>query len=505
MSDFIPATTGLSRVFVIEGRAGPENEPVFYSCYRAQALSQSFGDVTDIECPDPTRPGKYVTVGQFQSGEERAEITLEGRYAIDIRSTLLRLARAACPVDSQVHFGDCEDLSDHNSFKKILFLENSLLSAYNTEDLGSLSDDDTSEVNESVDLSADEVYDIIAATWVSKAGDLVTNEVIDVAICDEVSCGGDCGDPSMGCNRIFAISIQAGGSPGTPPDVIYSVDGGTDWYADDIDTLGAAEDPSAVDCLKGYLVVVSNDNGYAHYCLLTEFDEFGTDPAFTEVQTGFVAGGEPNDIVATDTQAFIVGDAGYIYNMATPPNGVTVLDAGTLTISNLLAVDALSDSFAVAVGADGVILFTEDGSSWQLLTTPPVGVGVDITAVAIKSKQEWWIGTDAGDLYYTLNAGLNWTEKAFPGSGATVDVITDIKIQTDSIMHVSFYTTTPDGRVVTSFNGGYDFVAMPLGTAVFPANDQINALAVCKVDPELVVAVGLADDGADGIIVTGKM
>ena len=60
MPDFIPATTGLSRVFIIDGRAGPENVPEFFNCYRAQALSQSFGDITDIECPDPTRPGQYT-------------------------------------------------------------------------------------------------------------------------------------------------------------------------------------------------------------------------------------------------------------------------------------------------------------------------------------------------------------------------------------------------------------------------------------------------------------
>jgi photosystem II stability/assembly factor-like uncharacterized protein len=366
-------------------------------------------------------------------------------------------------------------------------LENALLSAYNTEDLGSLSDDDTSEVNESVDLSADEVYDIVASTWTVNAGDLVTNEVVDVVICDEVSCGGDCGDPSMGCNRIFAITLQAGGSPGTQGDIVFSVDGGTDWYAHDIDSLGVAEDPSAVDCLKGYIVVVSNDNGYAHYALISEFDEFGTDPDFTEVQLGFVA--PPNDIYALDTMAFIVGDFGYIYRMDVAPNGVMVLDAGTLTISNLLRVHALSDSFAVATGEDGVILFTEDGTAWQLLVTPPVGVGVNITAVAVKSKTEWWIGTDAGDLYYTLNAGLNWT---------------DIVFSTDSIMYVSYINDTPVGVIVASFNGGYDFVAMPLGTALFPANLALNRIAACEVDPELVVTVGI-EAGADGIIVTGVM
>ncbi|GAG23491.1 unnamed protein product, partial [marine sediment metagenome] len=37
MSDFIPATTGLSRVFIIEGRARPDHVPEYFSCMRGQA------------------------------------------------------------------------------------------------------------------------------------------------------------------------------------------------------------------------------------------------------------------------------------------------------------------------------------------------------------------------------------------------------------------------------------------------------------------------------------
>ena len=49
MSDFIPAQTGLSRVFIIEGRARPDHVPEYQSCMRAQALSKSFGDVTGCD------------------------------------------------------------------------------------------------------------------------------------------------------------------------------------------------------------------------------------------------------------------------------------------------------------------------------------------------------------------------------------------------------------------------------------------------------------------------
>jgi len=502
MSDFTPATTGLSRVFIIEGRAGPEHEPVYHSCVRAQALAKGFGDITDIECPDPNRPGAYVKVGSFQSGEERATITLEGRFAVDVRSELMRLASKRCAVDVQLHFGTCQDLSNPNDFSKVLYLEEARLMSYNTEDLGSLQSADEAAVNESVEISAIKVYDITAAAWAEKAGDLVTNEVYDVVICDEVSCG-DCGDPSGGCERIYSITKAAGGSPGTPPDVVYSVDGGITWYAHDIDSMLTAEEPSAVACVLGYLVVVSNATASLHYALLSEFDKYGTDPDFTEVATGFVAGGEPNDIVSLGTMAFIVGDGGYVYRLDAPANGVTVLEAGTQTFSVLLAVAALSTKFAVAVGEDGVILVTENGEDFSLITTPPVGVGVDLTAVALKSKTEWWVGTSNGYLYFTEDGGTHWTEKTFPGSGA--GAVRDIAIATDSIMYFAHDTATPVARVFASFNGGFDFVAMPLGAGIMPDADRFNAIAACTADPELVVAVGLNGNGTDGVITVGKM
>lgn len=498
--EFVPATTGLSRVFLIDGRAGPENAPEYFSCYRAQALSQAFGDITDIECPHPTRPGVYEKVGSYQSGEERATLTLEGRYAIDLRSRLMRLAKNKCAVDVQVHFGDCEDLSDHNAFKKILYLQDVLLSAYNTEDLGSLSSGDTAPVNESVDLSAREVFDIIPMAWTSRAGDLVTTEVLDVVICGEVECG-NCGEPSGGCDHIYAITKQAGGSPGTPPDVVYSLDGGVTWYAHDIDSMGAAEDPDEVDCFKGYLVVVSEDSGSMHVADLDEFDEHGTDPDFTEVSTGFTAA--PTCIKALNTKAFIGGASGHVYSMTNPLDGVTELEGGALTLSRLLAIDALNEMFVVAVGEDGIILKAEDGETFSVISTTPVAIGVDLLCVALKDKDEWWVGTSTGRLYYTLDRGVHWTEKSFPGSG--VGDVRGIDIQNESIMHLAVRYTAPDaGRILTSFNGGYDWEIMPLGSALMPTATHFNAVMGCRKDPELVVAGGLLS-GVDGIIITGKM
>ena len=499
MSDFIPAQTGLSRVFIIEGRARPDHVPEYQSCMRAQALSKSFGDVTDIECPDPTRPGAYIKVGEVQAGDERSTLTLEGRYAVDVRSRMLQLAQRKCSIDVQLHFGICEDLSNHNNFTKILFLEDARLVSYDTEDLGSLQSEDAAPINETVEISATTIYDITRSNFAQKADDIVTTEVIDVVACDTISCG-ECEDESTGCEKFYSVTKQAGGSPGTPPDVVWTVDGGINWEDDDIDTLGAAEDPSAVACVMGYLVVPSNDTNSVHIVDLDELDGI-VDPAFQEVTDGFIAGGEPNDIASVGTKAWIVGDFGLIYVMTDPTAGVTIQDNGATTSSVLNAVAALNANVAVAVGNDGTVVYTIDGETWQLTETNPVGPGTDLGAVAIKSKDVWFVGDSNGFVWYTLDRGAHWSLKAFTGDGA--GIITDIAFATDSIGYITQVSDPALGRILATYNGGNDWVVMPQGDGVMPATLGLNAIAPCRNEPELVVAVGLGE-GTDGIIILGS-
>ncbi len=503
MSDFVPMDNSMTRVYIIEGRARPDHVPDFMACMRADALSQGFGDVTDIMCPDETSPGKYVKIGEFQTGEERATITLEGRMAVALRSKLMRLAKQKCPFDVQLHAGNCEDLSNFSEFKKSIFLESGRAATYDTDPLGSLQDDDRAEVNESIELSARVVYDTVAMGFNEEAGDIVTNEVLDVVACDSISCG-DCTDESSGCQKWYAVTSAAGGSPGTPPDVVYSIDGGDTWFAHDIDVLGATDDADANACVGAYHVVVSNAAGGIAYVLLTELDGI-TDPAYTLTTAGVVAGGEPNDIWSVGNKAYVVGDWGYIYDTIDPTGGLTVRDAGDLTVSNLLTVHGLSSSYALAAGNDGVILVSIDGTNWALATTTPIGIGTNINVIKAKSKTEWWIGTSAGEIWYTLNSGTTWTLRAFPGSGA--GIVHDLEFATDSILYVSHSTAAPLGRVLASFSGGSagSFQVLPQDTTLMPANDRFTAIAACLADPGKLVSVGLADNAADGIIVVGSM
>jgi len=498
--DFIPAQQGWTRVFITDGRARPDHGPEFMACFMAGALDKSFGDISDIECPHPNVPGKFLKVGQIRSGDERATIDLVGRHALDIRSRMLQLGLKGCPLDVTVHYGDCEDLEVFTEFKKVMFLEDAYITSYSTSELGTLSSDGQAEIDETAPISAQTVYDYTPLKFSEEAADVVTNEVLDVVICDDISCG-YCEEESDGCQKIYALTTSAGGLPGTPADVVFSLDGGDTWYAHDIDTLGAAEAPNALACIGEYLVVVSNASNSLHYALLDDVTDV-IDPAWTEVAVGFVAGGEPNDIWSVGTKAWIVGDFGYIYVCTDPTAGVTVQDAGETTISQLNAVHALNKNFAVAVGNDGVVVVAEDGTRWSLTPTNPVGPGTDLTSVWVKSKTEWWVTASDGNLYYTLNGGETWTQKAFIGDGAgTAEAIV---FATDSIAYLSHTTAAPLGRLLASFDGGYSWIVLPQLPGLIEANDRFNALAACQADPKLLVAVGLHDNGTDGIIVVGE-
>jgi hypothetical protein len=495
-----PLKTANSRVFLIEGRARPDHQPSYQSCLRMMGVSQGYGDIERIENPDPNQYGKFIEVGQIRGATERATTSLEGRYAIDLRSTLMRLARGGCAVDVQLHLGECQDPSDFNTFSKILILEQAQLTTYNTDDLGALQSGDNAAVNENADLSAKDMYEVVPISFGVQAGSIVTNEVLDVVICDSPSCG-DCEVESDGCKKIYAITKGAGGSPSTPPDLVFSEDGGVNWYAVDIDSLLTAEDPDGLACLGTYLIVVSEDSLSLHYVDRAAFDT-DTPPDFEEVATGFVVGAGPRAISSYGDTAWIAGGNGYIYKTTDPTAGVTVVDAGTLAVSVMNDIHAYSEDVIVAVGNDGAIVYTENGETFALAGNP-VGVGVHLYCVFVKSKTEWWVGTSTGRLYYTLDGGTTWTQKAFAGSG--VGRVDDIQFSTDSVGFIAHATAAPRARILRTYDGGFSWKVTPERTgATLPLADRVNALAVCPENPNFVVGVGLADNGTDGIIIVGS-
>lgn len=495
------ARSDFSRMFLVQDKAAPNHVPTYQGWWRAGAFSWSQGDVTLIYKPSDTEYGKFDVVGKVPGEPGNPELVVGARYTLD-RSELLRLVKMACDHDLQVHMGQCYDPRDFNhGWEKILVVESARISEYSTDDLGALEPSERAAVNEEVTFSGETAYEIKRMTLAKKAETQVTREVVDIAICDAESCG-SCGSSSDGCQVILAVTVSAGASPGLPATVIFSKDGGLTWATTTVDTLLVSEAPTAMECVGTYLVITSNASKTAHYAPTA--DILNGIESWTEVSTGFVATGEPNDISsAGPTFTWLVGDTGYIYFTEDITAGVEVQDAGVATNQNLMAVHALDSEHVVAVGISNAVVYTDNGgSTWTSITGP--AAGEDLSCVWMKSETTWFVGTNKTDgrLYYTTDTGTTWTEKTFSGSGVAGSKTEDIKFATNSVGFMSHTTATPLGRILRTIDGGNSWYVLPEGNGSIPDNDGLNALTVCG-DPNIVYGGGVTVAAGDGIIIAG--
>ncbi len=465
----------------------------------AGEVDWALGDVTKVEEPSRDAYDAFDIVDTIKGTRGLPTLPITFRMQKTL-SDILRLVRKGCEVDVQVHIGSCKVPSDFNggwSDGKVLVLSRANPTNYSTDQIGALQSDDRAIVMETVPFTGLDYYEIgpVLASLQGEAA--VTDEVLDVAICDAINCGA-CGLPSDGCQVVFALLSDSSGSPGLPAAVVYTTDGGSTWTRRDITTLGLAEAPNRLACVGTNLVVVSEASASLHYIPIADIT--AGEGSWTEVTTGFVGGGEPRAIVSiSPTETWIAGAGGYIYFTDDPTAGVEVQTAGDVTTQDLNAIEALDERTLVAVGASNAVVYsTNGGTTWALVTGP--AVAVTLNAVALETELVWLIGDANGSLWYTLDGGENWTEKSFSGSGD--GQVRDIVFATPQVGYMAHDTSAGVGRVFRTIDGGFSWYQIPEATGqTFPTNDRINALAACADDANILFAGGLAGDGSDGVLI----
>jgi hypothetical protein len=351
------------------------------------------------------------------------------------------------------------------------------------------------------------VYDIGTLSFGEQATAEVTRQIVDVAYASAYECG-RCGPGNDGTKWRYALQQDDGASTGIKASVIYTTDGGATFSTSTITTLAGNDTVVALDVMGGYLIVLSDTGNAYHYAPIDDLT--GAVGAWTAVTSGFVALKLPRDIwVAGPTYAIIVGDDGYVYELDGVGNAVAVLNAGNATTEDLRRVDGV-DSTVVAVGTSGAVIVSSDrGITWAT-TQSSLGVADTVQAVSVLDAYLWWVGTAAGNLYYTETGGASWSTRSFSGSGA--GQIYDIVAATFEVIYVSHSTATPDARILASITGGAVFDLSTLTNQRrlkgLPTFDIANRLAVPRTGAigskanHLLIG-GLAGNGTDGILLHG--
>ena len=493
-------SNSFTRVWLTPFSAGPGNQPSYEGLARVDTPDWALGDISPIHVPDPDRYGAFLVAGKIRGAQALPTMSLQWRYTADRSSVLDRIVRNSCDHDIQIHIGECQDPQDFNGgWTKILILERAGATNWTTSQLGTLSPDERALVNEDVPFTGEILYHIYRMIYEEQAASEIVQEIVDVVICDTVTCGA-CGLPSNGCDRVLALTLSAGGSPGLPAEIVFSEDGGLTYSDTNITTLAANEDPNEMACVGINMVVISEDSESLHYAPLA--DIFAGTEVWTEVTNGFVVAFGPLAIHSESPRhTWIVGETGYIYFTSDPTASVVVQDAGVATSQNLLSVHAYDILNVVAVGESNALVNTRNGGdTWTAILGP--NPGVNLNTIWMRGPDEWLVGDAGGQLWYTLDGGANWTEKVFPGSGA--GVVRDVHFATRSVGYMSHDTAAPLGRVLRTINGGFSWYVAPEGNTSVPANDRFNMLAPCINDPNVMWAGGLGDDASDGILVKGS-
>lgn len=480
-----------TRTFIQEGGPSGSNAVEYMGCTMLGNVAIPLGDKRVIWCPSPDQYRAFVPVDREVSrpGNPTTELTAwMQRKGVDRQA---RMAREKCAFNLYQNMGRCSRPENFDEGEKTLIIEGAEFTEITFNALGVL-DSDSAPVAITTPIVFEDAYEVVPITFSEKAAALVTVEVVDVAICDAVSCG-DCDDPSNGCEDIYAITLGTGGSPGNAPEIIYSNDQGVSWAESTVSTYNGSEGVNAIACV-GSLLVVCSDLGQSH-----SWANKSDPTTWTEVSSGYVAGKGPRAIwVKSEREVFFAARGGYIYKAVDVTSSVTAVEAGVQTTQNFNDIGGYGNTL-VAVGASNAVVFSKDGGVvWNSVTGPAVAIALN--CVWVKSYKEWWVGTANGKLYYTINEGSTWTEKTFSGSGAgTVD---DVVFTTPSVGYMAHATATPVGQIFKTKDGGFTWKNTSDYVGTMPDNDRINNVAVCQ-DPNFVVGVGLGGNATDGIIVVG--
>lgn len=461
------------------------------------------GGIEPIRVHDWRRRGAYRTVGRTVEAADLPTVSIE--FMLKHGGVSWIAGDLTCYQNFYELVGTCRNPDDFANGWSDFVTVYSYAEATDRSRTGNTSfEDDDSSMHE-VEWTLASFYDVGGLSFGEKAAIPVEREVLDLVYASTVQCG-NCGVTDNGTQRWYALTKSSGaGSPGTPAEVIYTADGGLTAGNVNITGLTGTVDPTAIEIVGNYVVVLVADQDAYYYAELNTLT--GVPGTWTQVTTGFVAANTPNDIyVVSPTEVYFCGDGGYIYRSTDITAGVSVISAANATSTDLVRISGIDDTI-VAVGESGVIIKSVNrGATFATATLSPTSA--TIRALAVLDEWRWWIGTSGGKVYYTVTGGELWTEQTFSGSV----VIDDIVFSTDEVGYIASRTSTPAARLFTTYNGGANWSSSATSgnprILNFPTFSRANRIAVPRdVDSttaaNTVALGGLSGGGTDGVIYLG--
>jgi hypothetical protein len=499
-------TQRMSRLFFQMGGAAPDNPVTFYgqnNQYAAlEGVKESYGSVDPIYMRDPSNTDSWTILGRKRAVPDLSTASLTMMQ--NIGYVPRNLGTGGCEFNVYLPVGNCKALDDPvNGWDYIEVYAGCIAEDRDGDDPFPVDKDDARIDKYSLKIS--ETYRVGQLAFGEAAAPQIDREIVDVVFGGGLTCG-NCGPSDDGTTRIYAVVKSSGaGSPGVPAELVYvnrnPDTGATTTYEYPLTGfLSASQDPVSLAIIGNYIVVLSNAYGGYGYAAIDPLT--GTVGSFTGITSGFVASKSPNDIyVASNFQAYIVGDGGYIYSLGDVTAGVTTIDAGSATTANLARIHGEGRTL-VAVGASGAVVVSSNGGDSWGTASGSLGAG-SLTAVAVLSDTFWYVG--GTQRYYTRNGGVSWTQQTIAGAVS----IQDIVFVTPEVGYTLYSTGSAAKIQVTTF-GGARWADVGAGTITsrvrgWPSFQVANRIAVPNAPSNTAVGT-VAIGGRSGAALTdGKL
>lgn len=312
------------------------------------------------------------------------------------------------------------------------------------------------------------------------------------------SCVGGCAEDGDTCQTIFVgcDAVAAGTA-----NVLRSLDKGITWAACATDPFGTNLNVIA---LKSFWVdadtlrlIAFRDTraGYPLQCSYS--DDLGT--TWTLVDVGAVTAEgvvSPNALNIYDRYNLRIGtDSGRIY--VSEDGGLTWSEQTTALVASagddVYAIDFISSDFGVAVGANGIRMYTRDGGeTWTALA-----VGANIYHdVKVFTTKRFLIGSSNGYTYMTYDGGVTWTTLR-NWSLATYGAVKSFDFVDDMTGFMGCLDTGGIGYLFRTIDGGYSWTLLEKTNA----GGGLNEVLACSINE----VFGVGDDfGGSAMILEGN-
>jgi photosystem II stability/assembly factor-like uncharacterized protein len=458
---------------------GPNTPVYFLGCHDLSDISEPKGGIELLRCMD--KKGGWKTVGSTQSPPDAVTTSVENMtYAV--RDWLEKVGCEFTLFAMQRESGEPDIFTN---YVRALILYNARVTTITDKGI----------VHHADEISSTRAVDIEA--WaLSRTGTLnarrqTTSETKDLNdIYTYVPI-----DPNVDCPTPGTVAIAVSDSSTYDEDVLKTIDGGSTWTNLAAEPFAAGENIMSVVAFPisntQNRILVAEAAPVAARGRLSYSDDNGA--TWTEVllPTNTHGAKGPDALFALDQSHIWLGSAkGFVYFSNDGGVTWTAQTSGGLTVKDVYGVAFANENDGMAVCLDDIILKTSDGGATWELTTAVTGSTDTLISLA-PSGNFWWVGTDAGRLFYTRDMGDTWHERTFSGSGA--GMLADIEFANELIGYAIHNTVAPVGSILVTVNGGYSWKALTT-----PANTGLNAISLA--DENTVYAVGNVTGGTAVII-----